>query len=96
MDEFKKVLFKNSIGFKTTVSLENDLKIIKRLNNLVAKDNRAVDSDKYSLEIINIFVMLGNRFTLTKSLKDIIVSKFIDSDNIEKFNILYNDYSNNR
>lgn len=94
MKKFKKELFRSSKGFRTTISLNNDIAIIKKINNLITKLERNGEDSKYKHEIINIFMVLKNLFNFNEDLKELIKYKFITDDNHILYEKLYFEFYN--
>jgi len=92
MQQFKRSLFRYAKGFKTTVSLDNDVKLVKKLNNLIAKYLRYGKEQKYLLEIINILKVLENQFIYSSGLRDLILNMFIDTENKSTFIEVFDDF----
>lgn len=82
---------KNYKGFRTSSSIENDIKLIKKLNNLISKWKKT-NKDMYKLEIFNIFQINENIFMVDHSFIEKIKSNFIEPSNIKVFNDLYVEY----
>ena len=88
MKETKLILFKLSIRFQTSLSIDEDIKILKKINNLISKYNRT-GYDKYPSEVINTLIILSNTYTVDKDLTNLIEKEFIEDENKESFRQIY-------
>lgn len=85
MTNLKQELFKHYKVFRTTDLIEDDIKSIKKINNLITKFKNT-EKDKYKLEIINILKMIQNMVSFEGNFLDIIKAEIIEDDKHEDFN----------
>ncbi len=86
---FKPILFMRARSFKTTSSLDEDIKLIKKINTLLSKWKRT-DDERYHKEINNSLLILNNIFALDQIIRDHIAQLFIVEDNRTNFITLFN------
>lgn len=84
MKEIKKELLKGYYVFRTTKLINEDIKLLKKMNNLMQKYTNT-NKDKYRLETINILKITSNVVTFSKELIDIIKKKLIEEKHREIF-----------
>lgn len=80
--------------FKTTESIQVDLKLIKKINNLISKWLKT-DKEMYKDEIMNIFKINENIFNVNNSFIELIKENFIEKQHIKTFDRLYSEFHEN-
>lgn len=71
--------------YRSTSMLDDDIKGIKKINNLICKYNNT-GRDHYFLEAINLLKIANNIFEVNKKFVKLIKDSFIDPDNARIFN----------
>lgn len=66
--------------FKTTESVDIDIKLLKKLNTLITKLKKT-NKDIHKLEIFNIFSINENIFNVDNSFVELIKREYIKEDN---------------
>ena len=74
--------------FKTSNSIDSDIKLIKKINNLISKWLK-FEKDHYKLEILNILKINENIFNVNSSFMGLIRDNFIEEQYLPIFNNLY-------
>jgi len=81
MKTFKQELIKRYSTFRTSELMEDDIKIIKKLDNILKK---AIESENF-IEFDNTVKIISNIINIDKEIIKIISNKFISSHNREIF-----------
>lgn len=83
----KREIFKHYRVFRTTTLVEDDIKSLKKINNLITKFSNT-GNDKYQFEIINIMRMIANLVNFTTDFVGFVKEKIIENDNQPIFELL--------
>lgn len=84
MADLKKELLKFYKVYRTTGMVEDDIKSIKKINNLMYKYNNT-QKDRYRLEAINILKTTANLVNFDDEFVDIIKKRIILPEHLEQF-----------
>ena len=87
MADLKREIFKHYRVFRTTSMVEDDIKSLRKINNLITKFSNT-GLDKYQFEVINIMKMASNLVNFTREFIMFVREKMIDKDNHIIFNLL--------
>jgi len=89
MEEIKYKLMQIYKVFRTTLMMENDIKLLKKINNLIFKYNNT-NKEKYKQEIINIVKTITNLTNNEKEVLNIVRNNILNKENFETFNLIFN------
>ena len=83
MDQIE--LFKFYKVYRSTAMLDEDIKGIKKINNLISKYNNT-KRQSYFLEAVNLLKIANNVFDINKKFIKFIKESFIDKSNVRVYN----------
>lgn len=88
-----KKVFKYYRIFRTTAMVDEDLKALRKINNLISKYTNS-GNDRYRFEAVNIIKTFANLTNFEDSLTEIIKEKIINDDKYIMFDLFLKEAGN--
>lgn len=86
----KQELQKYYTVFRTTIMVDNDIKLFKKINNLISKYCNT-EKERYRFEAVNILKIASNMTTFCDSFKGLLRKELIDECNYSEYDRIVNE-----